>query len=160
MPNGVVEPRKLLRCGIEPARRRESNAAFALELDRDRLRPLSVAVVDAGLNGLVDGIGRADLVKKLCCESSTCGAAGENLEGTVPARARLGELISGGGGTRSGNPSWSGDSGMVSRRGVELPLVGGPPHMFGESPSCALISRALIETFISTHRSCAAQVWI
>jgi hypothetical protein len=31
---------------------------------------------------------------------------------------------------------------MVSRRGVELPLVGGP-HICGASPSCAWISRAL-----------------
>lgn len=31
---------------------------------------------------------------------------------------------------------------MVSRKGVELPLVGGP-HICGVNPSCAWISRAL-----------------
>ena len=47
------------------------------------------------------------------------------------------------GGTKSGNPSWLGDSGMVSRSGVEPPLAGGP-HKFGVvRPSCAWISRAL-----------------
>lgn len=46
---------------------------------------------------------------------------GENLEGTVPARAlRPGLLIEPlEEGTRSGNPSWLGDSGMFSRSGVE-----------------------------------------
>lgn len=39
-----------------------------------------------------------------------------------------------------------GDSGIFSRRGVEFPLVGGPPHGFRGrlvTPSCAWISRAL-----------------
>jgi len=44
---------------------------------------------------------------------------------------------------KSGNPS-VGDSGIFSRRGVELPLVGGP-HTFTGNPSCAWISRALFE---------------
>lgn len=50
-------------------------------------------------------------------------------EGTVPARARLveGRLSGVGRGAKSGNPS-VGDSGIFSRRGVEFPLVGGPPH--------------------------------
>lgn len=43
---------------------------------------------------------------------------------------------------KSGKPSWLGDSGMVSRKGVEPPLAGGP-HMLGVKPSCAWISRAL-----------------
>lgn len=37
---------------------------------------------------------------------------------------------------------------MFSRRGVELPLVGGPPQRLGwivAMPSCAWISRALVE---------------
>lgn len=45
---------------------------------------------------------------------------------------------------KSGKPSWLGDSGMVSRKGVEPPLAGGP-HMLGVRPSCAWISRALFE---------------
>ncbi len=53
---------------------------------------------------------------------------GGNLEGTVPARARrvgLNILLSEGG-MKSGNPSWLGDSGIVSLNGVEPPLAGGP----------------------------------
>ena len=38
------------------------------------------------------------------------------------------------GGIRSGNPSWEGDSGIVSRNGVEFPLVGGP-QILGDKPS-------------------------
>ena len=60
---------------------------------------------------------------------------GENLEGTVPARARLfcGKLSGVGSWVKSGNPS-VGDSGIFSRSGVELPLVGGPPHGFKGIP--------------------------
>ena len=43
---------------------------------------------------------------------------------------------------KSGNPSWLGDSGMVSLSGVEPPLAGGPQRL-GVNPSCACISRAL-----------------
>jgi hypothetical protein len=48
-------------------------------------------------------------------------------------------------GAKSGKPS-VGDSGMFSRRGVEFPLVGGPPQGFTGmpgTPSCAWISLAL-----------------
>lgn len=63
---------------------------------------------------------------------------GENLEGRVPARARRvwgkpGTSWADGGWTKSGKPS-VGDSGMFSRRGVELPLVGGPVHGFSGRP--------------------------
>ena len=63
---------------------------------------------------------------------------GGNFDGTVPARARRAELDAAdsvGRGTRSGNPS-VGDSGIFSRRGVELPLVGGPQRL-GVTPSWA-----------------------
>lgn len=53
---------------------------------------------------------------------------GEKRDGTVPARALLiGGRLSGVGRcvVKSGKPSVVGDSGIVSRRGVELPLVGG-----------------------------------
>jgi len=59
---------------------------------------------------------------------------GENLEGTVPARALLvvddGRLSGVGRCAKSGKPS-VGDSGIFSRRGVELPLVGGPQTFTG-----------------------------
>ena len=68
-------------------------------------------------------------------------------DGSVPARARLyrGVVVvasaavdvladaEDGSGVKSGNPS-VGDSGMFSRSGVELPLVGGPPQGFCASP--------------------------
>jgi hypothetical protein len=44
--------------------------------------------------------------------------------------------------SKAGKLSPLGDSGIVSRNGVELPLVGGP-HICGVNPSCAWISRAL-----------------
>jgi hypothetical protein len=61
---------------------------------------------------------------------------GENLEGTVPALVRREGLVIfiSDGGTRSGKPSWDGDSGIVSRNGVECPLVGGP-QIPGDNPS-------------------------
>ena len=91
--------------------------------------------MDPGLNGLVDGVGR-----EVFDTSTDCGfsappspAAGENLEGSVPARvlprvsgAVAGFAVSGAGCVKSGKPSALGDSGIVSRRGVLLPLVGGP----------------------------------
>ena len=95
--------------------------------------------IDAGLNGLVDGVGREVF------GINDCGGfrpvfplPGENLEGKVPARPLRGDCkVFSVGGIRSGKPSWFGDSGMVSLRGVDPPLAGGP-HMPGvESPSCA-----------------------
>lgn len=76
-----------------------------------------------------------------------------NREGTVPARVRRTEFDAesepglppiGWPASKSGKLSLPGDSGMVSRSGVEcpLPVVGGP-QICGESPSCAWISRAL-----------------
>lgn len=53
-------------------------------------------------------------------------------------------------GTKSGKPSWLGDSGMFSRKGVEPPLVGGP-HGFGVKPSCAWISLALRKARVRLH---------
>ena len=61
---------------------------------------------------------------------------GENRDGTVPARARrvvCGRLSGVGSWVKSGKPS-VGDSGMFSRRGVELPLVGGPAQGFTGMP--------------------------
>ena len=63
------------------------------------------------------------------------GPPGENLDGTVPARTRRAGLCASvsDGCTKSGNPSWLGDSGIASLRGVEPPLAGGP-HI-GINPS-------------------------
>ena len=87
------------------------------------------------LNGLVDGVGLEVLGSKDGGLLPTA-SPGENLEGTVPARALREEfgVLPSAGGIKSGNPSWLGDSGMVSVRGVEPPLAGGP-HMPGTRPS-------------------------
>lgn len=137
-PNGFPAPTKPGRCGMDPARSRESKADVLLFGVEDPL-PVSMPVNGCGWNGLVEGAGLE------VCESSDWETftpltvpTGENLEGTVPALARRpGPLtVVSLGGTRSGKPSWDGDSGIFSRRGVEFPLVGGP-QMPGERPSCA-----------------------
>jgi hypothetical protein len=78
-----------------------------------------------------DGIGK----------SPPDAAEGEKREGRVPARARrvavcVADAVSGIAWLKSGKLSPFGDSGIVSRKGVEFPLVGGP-HICGVSPSCA-----------------------
>ena len=71
---------------------------------------------------------------------------GGNREGTVPARPRRVEFaapwLDGARpvcavlASKSGKLSLPGDSGMISRRGVEWPLpAGGGPHKDGEMPS-------------------------
>lgn len=134
-PNGLEDPIRLDRCGIDPARSLESKAAL-LELFGGPLFDIS-ADSEVGLKGLVDGVGRDVLDKSDCCTMTPLIVpTGENLDGTVPARVRregLATLISEGG-TRSGKPSCEGDSGMVSRNGVEFPLVGGP-QILGDNPS-------------------------
>jgi len=111
---------------------------------------LSVGVPGLGLKGLVEGVGRELFGRSEAPDMSPGGAAdGEKREGRVPARARRPEEgaadeVSGMALLKSGKLRFSllGDSGMVSRNGVELPLVGGP-HICGFKPSCAWISRAL-----------------
>ena len=134
-PNGLEVPTKFDRCGIDPARSRDSKAAL-LALFGGPLFDTSVGV-EAGLKGLVDGVGREVLERSDCWTlTPLIVPTGENLDGTVPARVRLDGLVKfvSEGGTRSGNPSWDGDSGIVSRKGVEFPLVGGP-QIFGDKPS-------------------------
>lgn len=74
-------------------------------------------------------------------------------EGTVPARVRRTEFdaesepglpADAWPASKSGKLSLPGDSGIVSRSGVEcpLPVVGGP-QICGDNPSCCCISRAL-----------------
>ena len=100
------------------------------------------------------GVGREGLepmAAALLKRAAPPAPPGENLEGTVPARARRPPSWEDGGWTKPGKPS-VGDSGMFSRRGVELPLVGGPAQGFSGfsgnpcMPSWAWISRALEET--------------
>lgn len=80
------------------------------------------------MKGLCDGVGREVLATNDgSCPNTFVAPPGEKRDGTVPARALLvGGRLSGVGRCveKSGKPS-VGDSGMVSRRGVELPLVGG-----------------------------------
>ena len=130
MPKGLRGSTKLARCGIEPARKRESNVDVELGT-KGLLSPVSLENKDDDLNGLAEGVGLEVLGGSdagLMVPEEAPASAGENLEGTVPARARragLWELLSDGG-IKSGNPSWLGDSGMVSLSGVEPPLAGGP----------------------------------
>jgi hypothetical protein len=106
--------------------------------------------VEPGLNGLVDGVG----LEVLGVRAATVGFSRPGLpavvkrEGRVPARVLprnwLGALPGESGwAAKSGKLSPWGDSGIESRRGVELPLVGGP-QIWGVMPSWAWISRALI----------------
>jgi len=99
---------------------------------------------EGALKGLGDGDGREVLATSVGRGAKPLLAPpGEKRDGTVPARARLVEGWFSGVGRceKSGKPS-VGDSGMFSRRGVELPLVGGPQTLTGR-PSWACISRAL-----------------
>lgn len=142
-PNGEVALLYWLRCGIEPARNLDRSAALWELADSNS----NAKFGEGDLNGLGDGVGREVLLATIEGMGPRPFAAppGENLDGTVPARARLagcGRLSGVGRCVKSGKPS-VGDSGMFSRRGVELPLVGGPHTLTGR-PSWAWISRALL----------------
>ncbi len=95
--------------------------------------------MEPGRNGLVEGVGREVFEVKTLTPLTV--PTGEILEGSVPARPLLAGLLIPVSvkGTRSGNPSWDGDSG-ISNRGVEVPLVGGP-QILGEIPACDCSSR-------------------
>lgn len=138
LPKGFEDPMTFVLCGMEPALNLDSSAAF-VELAAIGLDDTSVADVVGGLKGLVDGVGREVLESEedWCPLIPFIVPTGGNLEGTVPALALLAGLFTpvSATGTRSGKPSWVGDSGIFSRRGVELPLAVGGPHMPGESPS-------------------------
>ena len=123
---------------MEPARSLDSN-----EVASGGSRP-----GEGDLKGVCVGLGRDVLEARAGMPSKPLPAPpGENRDGTVPARARrvCGRLSGVGSWAKSGKPS-VGDSGMFSRRGVEFPLVGGPPQrLMGRpgTPSWAWISRAL-----------------
>lgn len=57
-PNGPEDPRKLVRCGIEPARRRERLPVPLPPMAVGGLMPVSIPDTPVGLNGLVEGVGR------------------------------------------------------------------------------------------------------
>lgn len=132
------------RCGKEPARSRDSRA--------DGLVDESVGGSSPGegdLNGLCDGDGLEVLNANdgRLNKPLVVGPLVDNLDGSVPARARRvdGRESWPASCGNSGKPS-VGDSGIFSRRGVEFPLVGGPPQGFTgrlATPSCACISLAL-----------------
>ncbi len=96
------------------------------------LSPASLELSTDDLKGLVEGVGLELFDGNdpgLCVPGlATPAPTGENFDGTVPARTRRAGLCPelSGGGIKSGNPSWLGDSGMVSLNGVEPPLAGGP----------------------------------
>lgn len=91
VPKGVDEPSKLVRCGIDPARRRDCSRAW-VALAADVLVE-SMTGIPGGRNGLVDGVGREVLERRDCCTfTPLIVATGENRDGTVPARARRAEL--------------------------------------------------------------------
>jgi hypothetical protein len=125
---------------MDPARNRDNRAALLAVL----WSPISPRDGEGALKGLGDGDGREVLATSVGRGAKPLLAPpGEKRDGTVPARARLVEGRFSGVGRceKSGKPS-VGDSGMFSRRGVELPLVGGPQTLTGR-PSWACISRAL-----------------
>jgi hypothetical protein len=64
LPNGLEDPTKFDRCGIDPARSLDSKAAL-LELLGGPLFDVS-ADIEEGLKGLVDGVGREVLVRSDC----------------------------------------------------------------------------------------------
>ena len=150
LPKGLEGSIYDVRWGIEPALRRESSAEVSLGVRTVGLVLLldpgsldSIGANTDALKGLVTGVGLELLVWDSAGLLKPEPPPAGNLEGTVPARAlRVGlKRLFSAGGVKSGKPSWLGDSGMVSLKGVDPPLAGGPQT--GVSPSCACISRAL-----------------
>lgn len=89
-----------------PARSLDSSAEVLVEEDA-LLNAFSEAAVEAGLNGLVEGVGREVLEVNKAILGALLVTVGEILEGRVPARPlRAGLLIPVSvKGTRSGKPS-------------------------------------------------------
>lgn len=134
-PNGPVTE-YWLRCGIDPALNLDNRAELlALDVFDTTWSPISP--IDDGegdLNGLGDGVGLEVLATSVGrAPRPLVTPPGEKRDGTVPARALRvvdGRLSGVGRCEKSGKPS-VGDSGMFSRSGVELPLVGGPQTLTG-----------------------------
>jgi hypothetical protein len=93
-PKGPPVPRRLFRCGIEPARRRDSMVGLgaAVELAIPALG--SMPDTPGGRKGLVEGVGREVCDMNGCWTSISLRVPiGGNREGTVPARARRPEPV-------------------------------------------------------------------
>lgn len=137
-PNTFDGPSMLARCGILPARRRERRVAALGVFAGALLNAVSAA--EPGLNGLVDGVG-LEVLEVMFVFMLAMLPGADMREGRVPARPRLAGLLMPVSvrGTRSGKPSWLGDSG-ISKRGVDVPLVGGP-HILGDKPLADCSSR-------------------
>jgi hypothetical protein len=140
LPNGLVAPNRLLRCGMEPALNLDSKAALLADA------PAEAWSREGGVfapYGLAEGVARLDFGSKDAVELLK-EVTGGNRDGTVPARVRRVELgfvvdaepVVTCPESKSGKLSLPGDSGIVSRSGVEwpLPVVGGP-HSCGDRPS-------------------------
>lgn len=99
--------------------------------------PKSLRFGDGDLNGVEDGVG-LDVFAARLPGAVFKGPPDEKRDGSVPARARRAGVVSTvGNWAKSGKPS-VGDSSIVSRSGVELPLVGGPHTLLLlNPPSCA-----------------------
>lgn len=83
-PNGPVVL-GYWRCGIEPARSLDRRAALFDTVGS----PISLRLGEGLLKGLAEGVGREDLAPSEGRTPKPVAAPpGENLEGTVPARAR------------------------------------------------------------------------
>lgn len=155
LPKGLP-PKIGVRCGSEPALKRDRSAALLVGGPRI-LAPAdawgSLCIVEPLPYGDGEGVAWPDLViPGDVCDPLEIDMAGKR-EGTVPARVRRIEDDAEAGfglppvawpASKSGKLSLLGDSGIVSRSGVEWPLpeVGGP-QICGVSPSCCCISRAL-----------------
>jgi hypothetical protein len=120
---------------MDPARSRDSKADLLIKFCVDALVN-SVGLLTAGLNGLVDGVGREVFDPKMPEEFRDMVplvARGiPRRDGRVPARVRplvardfAPDVVSPVACWKSGKPSAFGDSGIVSRNGVEFPEVGG-----------------------------------
>lgn len=152
LPKGLVFKR-LARCGIEPALKRDSNAALLAGGPREPGVESPKDGEPPAVYGEAEGVCCPDFGSSEDCEPLRDDMPG-NRDGTVPARVLrrdedeelFGLPPVAWPASKSGKLSLPGDSGIVSRSGVEcpLPVVGGP-QICGERPSCCWISRALYQ---------------
>lgn len=106
-PKGFEPPSTLVRCGMDPARRRESKAVLFPLPAPEGLLEESMPATAGGRNGLVDGVGLDVFDVNDWAPTPFNVPTGEKREGTVPAlvlRAGLVRLPSGAE-TKSGNSS-------------------------------------------------------
>jgi len=91
-PKGPAEPPMFIRCGTEPALRRDRRAAWLVFIFEGGTKPmLSLGVEDPGLKGLVEGVGREVFGASpggVVPSKFRPGAGGKpKRDGRVPARA-------------------------------------------------------------------------